>query len=283
MVSRDRDPRPVGHPLHPPGHRPHLHRHQAHDLRRVRGVLVAQLPRPVLLLQGHRGRLPRGQPPPVRVPRVLPPLDAVLAVEHREGGVDLLRSRPRQLRRGPDPPPPAARLSRGRARPARHRRTPTTHHRAVRRVARHGLRPAATVVERLDPRTGHQGRGHRRDAGRRGGGGQQGRGLLRGRPGHLGVGHVGARLRRPAVRAGWFRVRGGAREVARPVPQRLPGRAVPPVAVGGRQRPGAHRLRRGHVAPRVVRRRPCRACCDCPGTSSRCRTSPTPPPTRSCS
>ena len=120
-------------------------------------------------------------------------------------------------------------------------------------VARNGLRAAAPVVERLDARPGHQGRGHRRDAGRRGGGGQQGGGLLRGRPGHLGVGHVGARLRRPTVGAGRVRVRGGAREVAGPVPQRLPGRAVPPLALGGGQRPGAHRLGRGHLAARAVR------------------------------
>ncbi len=153
-----RGARALGHPVHPPGHRPRLRRHQAHDLRRVRDLLVAELPRPVLLLQGHRRRLPRGQPPPVRVPRVLPPLDALLAVEHREGGVDLLRPRPRQLRRGPDPPPPTARLPRGRPRPARHRRATPPHHRAVHRRARNGLRAAAPVVERLDPRPGHQGR-----------------------------------------------------------------------------------------------------------------------------
>ena len=82
---------------------------------------------------------------------------------------------------------------------------------------------------------------------------------------------------------GRVRVRGRAGEVAGRVPQCLPGRAVPPVAVGGGQRPGAHRLGRGHDAARAVRGVRCHASCACPGTSSRCRTWPTRSRTRSCS
>ena len=60
-----------------------LHRHRAHQARRLPGVLVAELPRPVLLLQGAaRSASPRPTTAATRA-AVLPALDAVLALQHR--------------------------------------------------------------------------------------------------------------------------------------------------------------------------------------------------------
>ena len=116
----------VGRPLlewvdRPPPAPPADHRHRVrrpphgHALRRRRtqpvrwlpGLLLDLVARFAAVLPSRARRLPRDRSPPLRVAAVLPALAAVLAVEHRQGGVDDAGHRRRHLRRGTDADPPA--------------------------------------------------------------------------------------------------------------------------------------------------------------------------------
>ena len=233
-----------------------LRRHRADQARRLRRLRLARLLGAVLLLPGVPDRVPRGRPPSLHDPAVLPPVAAVLAVEHRQGSVDAVHARHRRLRRGARLHLPTARLPRARHRARRHRRRPAARHAArVRRLLR---RLRCCAADR---------------------GGSPSSACWGGSPASPCSSALGVRDRSPR-RPSFFNVdnidRGiastrcsTARSTSRPtaasefdiappvvaggVPVRGAVGAVPPVPVGGGQRPGARRGGRGRRADGAVR------------------------------
>ena len=218
-----------------------LHRHRLQRLRRLPALLLAGLLGHVLPVPGVRHRRPRRQPAQLRPPAVLPAVDAVLALQHRQGSLDAVHDRAGRLRHRPAAHRPALAwagpgrrgpVARGAGAPARHRHgRPGPGRRLPCRQAAapaRGPRPGGEAVRPGRPR----GRG--RSAARP----DQ---LLPAGEGHRppGGGHQRARRERPPDRPG--RV-----DLQRPFGDQLAGEAaaghrhhlLPAVPLRGPQRPG---------------------------------------------
>ncbi len=90
------------HELHPPAHGQHLHVDPAELAGRLPDLRVARVLGDLLLLPGVRARRSAGEPRELRAMALLPALDPVLAVEHRQGVVADVRLGHRGVRGGED-------------------------------------------------------------------------------------------------------------------------------------------------------------------------------------
>ena len=218
------------------------HRGRLRDLRLVEArwvprLRLARVPRPRALLAGVPHRHSRRRRSPVHVARAVPALAALLAVEHREGGVGDARARDLRRRRRFRPPRARRRRALARDRAGRPRDGAAPRRAGGLRRARLRRARAQGAGEDL-PRPAHTYRRTLLPAGRRRGPGGPYRVLPRRGEPHPGVGGDRADRDGGANGRGWFIVHADPLAHAAPFPARVRHRVLPAVPIRVQHHPG---------------------------------------------